>query len=1098
MRHALPRLLGAVLIGVVAVPCARSAGLLLLQNPTVSKAQIAFAYGGDIWIVSREGGQAHRLVTGEDRLSAPYFSPDGSMIAFTGDYDGNIDVYVVSASGGEPTRLTYHPGPDVAVGWTPDGKSVLFRSPRYSYSDPDQLYTVPVTGGFPTELPLLMAEHGSYSPDGTHLAYVPNSRWEPFWQGYRGGQTTPIWIANLADSSVVKIPRDNSNDNDPMWIGNTVYFLSDRSGPVTLFAYNTQTQKVTQVLKNSGFDILSASAGPGAIVYSQFGQVHLFDLKSHRSKRLPITIAADMPQLRPHFENVAKQIKNYGISPEGVRAVFEAHGEILTVPVKKGNIRNLTNSPGVEDRDPAWSPDGEWVAYFSDGAGEYDLRICNQNGLGSVRTIPLHQHWAYYYDLAWSPDSKKLVFSDQAMNLWYVDLAHPTPVKVDTDLFSTPLHEFDPTWSPDSEWLTYTKQLPNHLRGVFVYSLASQKATRITNGMSDCLYPVFDQNGKYVYFTSSTDMGLSTGWLDMTSEAHPVTRHAYVVVLQKNVPSPLLPQSDEEEEKVTKPAGENPQPPAPAASKSKKKAPVKVEIDFSGILQRTLALPVAAANYVGLAAGKTGELFLVKAPAVPIHFGPPSLTVSKFDLEKRQTQTIVTGVSAFALSFDGSKMLYQQGPHWFITSSESPVKPGQDMLKTDGMQVNVVPREEWNQMYHEVWRIEHAFFYDPHFHGYDIDAAEKEFAAYLPGIASRDDLNLLFREMLSYMSVGHMFIRGGYEPPLPPVSVGLLGADYATENNRYRFTKIYNGENWNPQLHAPLTQPGINVKAGEYLLAVNGRELYGTDNVYSFFQNTAGKQVSLKVGPNPSDTGSREVTVIPVATEKALRNLAWIASNRRKVDQLSGGKLGYVYLPDTAVGGFTNFNRYFFSQVEKEGTIIDERFNHGGQLADYIIDYLGRKPMSIMEARYGKTVVEPPEAIFGPKVMVINQFSGSGGDALPWYFRQAHLGPLVGVRTWGGLVGIGGYPDLMDGGRVTAPRWAIGELHGHWVVENHGIPPDVEVWQDPKLAREGHDLQLERAVAVAMQMLEKSPPPQYSPPPYPNHHPHLPPLPQGN
>ncbi|MGH9446250.1 MAG: S41 family peptidase, partial [Terriglobia bacterium] len=743
--------------------------------------------------------------------------------------------------------------------------------------------------------------------------------------------------------------------------------------------------------------------------------------------------------------------------------------------------------------------DGNWVAYFSDGAGEYDLRIRNQTGLGAVRTIHLGEHWSYYYDLGWSPDSKKLVFSDQAMNLWYVDLAHPTPVKVDTDLFGTPLHEFDPTWSPDSEWLTYTKELSNHLRGVFVYSLTSRKATQITDGMSDCLYPVFDQNGKYLYFTSSTDMGLTAGWLDMTSEAHPVTRHVYVVVLRKNVKSPLLPESDEE--KVKKAAAEN-QPASAAAtaskSKGKKKPPVKVAIDFSGILQRTLALPVPAANYVALSAGKTGELFLVHAPIVQIHFGPPNLTVTKFDLKKRKTQTIVSGVSGFALSFDGSKMLYQQGPHWFITSSESPVKPGQGMLGTDGMQVYVVPREEWSQMYHEVWRIEHAFFYDPHFHGYDIDAAEKEFAAYLPGLASRDDLNLLFREMLSYMSVGHMFVNGGYEPPAPKVSVGLLGADYKIENNRYRFTKIYNGANWNPQLHAPLTQPGINVKAGEYLLAVNGRELYGTDNIYSFFQNLAGKQVSLKVGPNPNDTGSRIVTVIPVSSERALRNLDWIAGNRRKVDQLSGGKLAYVYLPDTAVGGFTNFNRYFFSQVEKEGAIIDERFNHGGQLADYIVEYLGRKPMSITEGRYGKTYVEPPEAIFGPKVMVINQFSGSGGDALPWYFRKAHVGPLVGVTTWGGLVGIGGYPDLMDGGSVTAPRWAIGGLHGHWVVEDHGIPPDVKVWQDPKLAREGHDPQLEQAVAVAMQMLKKSPPPHYSPPPYPNHHPHLPPVPTGN
>jgi tricorn protease len=1079
--------------------CAALAGaqpLLLLQSPTVSKTQIAFAYGGELWIVSRNGGQAHRLVTGSDRLSGPIFSPDGSMVAYTGVFNRNTDVYVAPATGGEPRRLTYNPAPDTAVGWTPDGKSVLFRSNRYSYSDPDQLFIVPANGGFPAELPLPMAERGTYSPDGTHLAYVPNFQWEPFWKGYRGGQTTPVWIANLLDSSIVKIPRPNSNDNDPMWVGKTVYFLSDRAGPVTLFAYNTETQKVTQVLKNTGFDIISASAGPGAIVYSQFGQIYLYDLKSHRSHRVPITVAGDMPQLEPHFENVATEIQNYDISPTGVRALFEAHGEILTVPTKHGDIQDLTNTPAVEDRDPAWSPDGNSIAYFSDRYGEYDLRIRNQTGLGTLQTIHLGHPSAFYDQLSWSPDSKKLAFSDSAMHLWLVDLAHPAPVLVDADLYDTPLHEFDQTWSPDSEWLTYTKQLTNHMRAVFVYSLASRKVTQITDGMSDCLYPDFDKSGKYIYFTSSTNMGLSTGWLDMTSEAHPVTRSVYVVVLRKTLPSPLAPQPGNE--KVEQPSASS-----KAAKKPAKPKPVKVEIDFAGILQRTLALPIPPGRYQSLFAGKAGKLFLVRAPIVnPIYGGvhaPPTAAVVRFDLKARKTTTLLAGISAFALSFDGSKMLYSKGPPghqvWFINPTSAPPKPGKGMLKTANMQVYVVPREEWREMYHDAWRVERAFFPDPDYHGLDISAAEKEFAAYLPGIASRDGLTLLFREMFSYLTVGHMFVGGGHEPKQPMVSVGLLGADYQIKNNRYQFTKIYNGENWNPDLHAPLTQPGVNVKVGEYLLAVNGRELYGTNNIYSFFQNLAGKQTVLKVGPNPSDTGSREVTVIPVASEHALRNLAWIEHNRRVVDRLSGGKLAYVYLPDTAFGGFTNFNRYFFSQVNKEGAIIDERFNHGGQLADYIIMFLNRKPMAIQETRHGNAYLEPPEAIFGPKVMIINQLSGSGGDALPWYFRKAQLGPLVGVRTWGGLYGWGGMPPLMDGGYVSDPRWAIGGLHGHWVVEGHGIAPDIEVWQDPQLVRQGHDPQLEKAVAVALQLLEEHPLPHYSPPPYPNHHPHLPPLP---
>ncbi|HEV2177432.1 MAG TPA: PDZ domain-containing protein [Terriglobia bacterium] len=1077
---------------------------LLLREPTLSRTEIAFAYGGDIWTVSREGGDAQRLVTGTGLESGPIFSPDGTMVAYTGDYDGNQDVYVVPAAGGEPRRLTYHPGPDHAVGWTPDGKQILFVSHRDSPTDSDKLFTVPVGGGFPTELPLPMAEDGSYSPDGSRLAYMPVFQWEPDWKHYRGGQTTPIWIANLADSSVEKVPRDNSNDKNPMWVGNTVYFLSDRSGPVTLFAYDTGTKQVTEAVKNTGFDIKEASAGPGAIVYSQFGSLHLYDLNSGKTETVPVRVEADMAQLRPHFEKIpAKQILNAGISPQGMRAVFEAHGEILTVPAEKGDIRNLTQSPAVEDRDPAWSPDGKSIAYFSDESGEYALHVRDQNGLGTVRKISLGSPPSFFYGPTWSPDSKKIAYSDKRLNLWYVALDHPAPIKVDTDRFDSPLHEFDVVWSPDSKWLAYTKQLESHLRAVFVYSLDTGKATQFTDGMSDALYPNFDKNGKYLYFTASTDMGLSTGWLDMTSIAHPVTRAVYVAVLRKDLTSPIAPESDDE-----KPEAENKSADSDASGKAKdsdkdkdkdkdkeKKKPVKVTIDFDGMSQRILAMPIPPKNYEGMTSGNTGVLYLLEAAQVDTGEGPPSFTLQRFDLKTRKTEKIVEGISAFTLSDNGEKMLYRQGPDkWFLTASDKAPKPGEGALKLDDLEVYVDPRAEWNQMYHEVWRIERDFLYDPHAHGLNLAEAEAEFRPYLARVASRDDLNYLFREMLSYVSIGHMFVRGGAEPDPPKVKVGLLGADYTIENGRYRFAKIYNGENWNPQLHAPLTQPGVNVKAGEYLLAVNGRELRATDNVYSFFQETAGKQTVIKVGPNADGTSSREVTVVPVDSEDALRNLDWVESNRRKVDELSGGKLAYVHLPDTAEGGYTNFNRYYFAQVGKEGAVLDERYNHGGDLADYIIDYLRRPVMSLVETREGETYDEPVESIHGPKVMIINQFAGSGGDAMPWYFRKAGIGPLVGVKTWGGLVGIGGYPVLMDGGRVTAPRWAIYGLKGHWEVENHGIAPDVEVEMDPKLVREGHDPQLERAVQVALALLKKNPPATFERPPYPDYHPHLPPV----
>jgi len=1087
--------------GASGVASAQAQKPLLLRDPSVSQTQIAFSYAGSIWISSRDGSTVRRLTSGGHE-GKPMFSPDGLHVAFTGDYDGNRGVYVVATAGGEPRRLTYHPADIGVVGWTPDGKRIVFASARTAFAqDVVHLFTVPIEGGFATPIPLARAADASLSPDGARIAYVPNAQWQKAWKRYRGGQTTPIWISNLSNSSVqAKIPRDNSNDFNPMWVGDTVYFLSDRNGPVTLFAYDTRSQQVRQVVQNSGLDIKSASATSDAIVYEQIGSLHFLDLHSGSDHALSMDPEGDLAEVRPHFQKIEpKQIQFAGISPTGARAVFGVRGEILTVPAEKGDIRNLTNTTDVVERDPAWSPDGKSIAYFSDESGEYALHFRDQSGLGDVHKITLGVPPTFYYAPIWSPDSKKIAYTDKRLHFWYVDLEKRIPVKVDSDTYTDPAHPLHMTWSSDSRWIAYTRQLPNHLHAVFAYSIEQAKSYQLTDGLSDALFCAFDNDGKYLYFTASTDVALNTGWLDMTSLLRPVTRSVYVIVLKKDGASPLAPESDEEKGKEAEKADTN-RKTATAKEKDKDKdtatakaKPATVDIDLDNISQRILALPIPARNYYGLSAGGPQVLFLTEGPAVdPIDLedGRPPMKIYKFEFKTRKADLILDDVTAFDLSFNGEKILYAQKDQWFIgpadKPAEGPPKPGQGgPLKLDAMEVFVDPRAEWKHMYYQVWRDERDFLYDPGLHGLNLAATVKKYEPYLDNISSRDDLNYLFIEMLGDITIGHMFVGGGSIPEPKRVKTGLLGADYSIENGRYRFARIYNGENWNPKLTAPLTQPGVNVKAGEYLLAVNGREVTPPTDVYSLFEETAGKQVVLKVGPASDGKGAREVTAVPVADETGLRNYAWIEDNRRRVDELTGGRVAYVYLPDTYAGGYTNFNRYYFAQVDKEAAIIDERYNGGGSIADYIIDYLRRPLLSYWHMREGKDITTPLEAIFGPKVMIINEMAGSGGDALPWMFRKAGIGPLVGKRTWGGLVG--GYTnpgDLLDGGFMGTPNLAFYNPDGTWEIENHGVSPDVEVEYDPQVVRAGHDPQLEKAVDVVMELLRKNPPP-----PAPHHPP---------
>jgi tricorn protease len=1102
----------------------------LLQQPALSRTHIVFVHGGDLWSVPREGGAAFRLTSGPGAETAPVFSPDGTKVAFTGEYDGNVDVFVIPSAGGVPKRLTFHPSADTALSFTPDGARVLFRSTRTSRSRYSELFTIGLDGGLPQTLPLPMAAEGAYSPDGSRIAYVPLDRAFATWKRYRGGRTTPIWLATLATSRVEKLPRDNSNDFNPMWIGDKVYFLSDRDGRTTLFSYDIQAKKVARLFDNDGLDLKSASAGPGAIVYEQFGSLGLYDLATGRRSAVSVTVTGDFPEVRERLLRVGSVLTNGHLSPTAARAVFEAHGDIITVPAEKGDPRNLTNTPAVMERDPAWSPDGKSVAYFSDEAGEYALHVRLQTGAGDTIKIPLGEKPSIYFTPKWSPDSKRLAFIDSHQTLWSVDLESKKPVRVDRDRFWSRSGDILlPSWSPDSKWLAYAKRLPNYLGGVFVYSVATGKSSPVTDGMSDARAPVFDAEGKYLYFTASTDAGASAQ-PDIHSFSRPVSRSVYLIVLSKDDPSPFAPESDEEkvtEEKTPgdKPSGET-KPAAGANEKAegadqKAEAPaatgpaggakpagpgaspkaVTVKIDFENILQRVLAMPMPARRYVSLQAGKAGVLLASEA-SDPLSATPATgVTVHRYDLKARKADVAVSGVTGFEISNNGEKMLYRQGERWFITplrpmpTGSAPPTPAPaagpsttGALTTDTIEVRVDPRAEWKQMYREAWRIQREFFYDPRYHGLDLAASEKRYEPFLEGVASRSDLNYLFAEMLGDITVSHLGVGGGTTPDVRRVATGLLGADFAIENGRYRFARVYNGENWNPQLRAPLTQPGVNVVAGEYLIAINGRPLVGTDSVFSFLEGTVGKSVILRVGPRPSTEGSREVTVTPVASEQALRNYAWIEDNRRYVDKATNGRVAYVYMPDTASGGFTYFNRYFYAQVGKEGLILDERFNGGGNLATDIIEHLKRPLMSMVATRDGENEAQPQGAIFGPKVMLINETAGSGGDAMPWYFRKAGVGPLIGKRTWGGLVGRAAGVPLMDGGFVGSPSSALWDpATSQWIAENTGVTPDIEVEQDPELVRQGKDPQLDKAIEVVMAELAKAPPTAPKRPVYPTY-----------
>ncbi len=1068
---------GILLVIILALPALAQDQTLLLRDPALSNNNIAFVYAGDIWVADRDGANPRRLTSSPADEINPVFSPDGATIAYTANFENNQDVYIIPAAGGQPTRLTWHPGVDTVLDWTPDGSAVAFASARErNHGRSAQLYHVSVDGGLPEKQMEARIFRGSYDDAGRQFAYIPfgpayNGLYggSSGWRGYRGGTTPSVMIMDVDGDSAVEIPGERVNDIEPMAMGGQIYFISDRDGKIlNIHRYDPASRQITKLTNESVWDVRAADARNGTIIYEAGGRLKQLDVASGNVSEIRISIAPDLPQLQPGWKDAGKTLQAFDLSPSGKRVAVTARGEVFTVPVKDGSTRNLSRTDGAREYTALWSPDGQSVAYIDADEETQYLVIDDQTGMGDARRFELGDN--FHFLLEWGGEGQRIIYQNQLQELHAINVKSGDRTHISTGSYRS---QIEADTSPDGRWLAYTEVQANLNRALKLYDFDSGQSYPVADAMADASSPAFDPDGKYLFFAASTNAGPQQVGLDMSSQERPYRAAIYAAVLAADGESPLKPKAGDEEAKKDEDKNDE---------KGEDEEAEASSVDPDGLPGRIVALPVSERNYGNLSVARDGTLYYIQFVQPGTQNTPPGQQpqaeneLIRFKFDDQETKSLMTGVTALAISNNGDHMIVQKTDNSLLVgeiSAALELKP----LKMGDVRMMVDPRAEWNLIFDETWLMEKYYFYDPNMHGLDWDAIYERYKPLVAHVGRREDLTALIGEMIGEMQVGHNRSGGGDIHREDGTNTGLLGVDLRLNNGRHQIARIYTGEDWNPFLNGPLAAPGLGISEGDYILAVNGRELGENDNIFQYLQGTSGKQVTLTVSASANGGNSRDVVVEPTGNENGMRLWAWVETNRKAVAEATDGRVGYVYLPNTAGAGYTFFNRMFFPQIDKDAMIVDERSNGGGQAANYITDVLSRTYLSGWRDRVGLVYNTPGGAMYGPKVMLIDQDAGSGGDFLPYSFRHMEIGPLIGKRTWGGLIGIFANPLLTDGAFVSVPNFRYFDPNYQWTIENEGVAPDIDVALDPVATNNGRDTQLERAIQEVTEMLRTNPSP---------------------